>query len=175
MAPLAPIPVLFIFSADHLLNFAFIQGLTPSACFNWWGCSVVVLNSRQMVLKQGPHTETCITGAGRADPVWILVVGAGALLARQRGCAGCKGQHHPSSSPISSFYCVRVCQAWLHHFHGVPVTEKALLAGRRVWEGPHRAMAAVVPSPCRQRRDGARQRLSNEAMQCLVIKHCGWT
>lgn len=59
--------MLFIFTAYHLLYFAFIQDLIPAACFNCWGCSVVVLNSRQMVLKQGPHTGTRSNGAGQVD------------------------------------------------------------------------------------------------------------
>lgn len=33
---------------------------------------------------------------------------------------------------------------------GVPVTEKALFAGRMRWEGPCRGMADAIPSPCRQ-------------------------
>ena len=82
--PVGLIPALFTLAADHLLNLASIQDLPPAACFNWWGCGVVVLNSRQMVLKQGPHTETRSSGAGRV-PHGYRQVGESGMLPEARG------------------------------------------------------------------------------------------
>lgn len=65
------------------------------------------------MLKQGPHTGTRSNGAGQAGRAgsrtdtsgWELGHSPGCFAEvpeaedgeRQRGCAGCKGKHHPSS------------------------------------------------------------------------------
>lgn len=71
------ISVLFIFTADHSL--CIYSGFNSAACFNWWGCSIIVLNSRQMVLEQGPHaesTEVVLASPTKQGPVWIPVGGS---------------------------------------------------------------------------------------------------
>lgn len=71
------ISVLFIFTADHSL--CIYSGFNSAACFNWWGCSIIVLNSRQMVLEQGPHaesTEMVLASPTKQGPVWIPVGGS---------------------------------------------------------------------------------------------------
>lgn len=164
-----PIPALFIFTADHFLSFAFIQDLTLAACFNWWGWSVVVLNWRQMVLKQGPHTETRSNSAGRAGSRWV---GCFAEVPEARGGErqrGARGSITPPACPSLFFSWRRVFPRRVVESlpvptpspDGVPVTKKALFAGRMGWEEPCRAMAGAVPSPCRSG-DGAWQRLPNE-------------
>lgn len=190
--PIRPIPALLIFTADHLLNAAFFQDLTPAACFNWWGCSVVVLNLRQMGLTQGPHTQTRSNGAGPAGRAgscldaggWEPVPNPGCFPGlpkaqggkRQRCHAGRKGKHRPSSSPISIFLVARCfSQKSSGEFARPgsiapmgclsPKKSPFLLEGGGGKSPAERWLERSLPLAGSTRSgDGARQRLSNEAI-----------